>query len=200
MSSSRIKEFMVMLAIATIAPSLALAENERRADGNEYCLENDQRSEATCVFCDCETTITLATGGVEFTKVDLATPCRGQLGFIMARVFASHLEYTGPLGPGWDFLYNEQLKIATNGDVTRWTGKATDQVFVKSGSDYISPTGNFCILTKDSGSGEYTYREPDGFKRVFDSTGVLLSHEDRNGNEMTFTHNGSGELSVVTDP
>lgn len=143
--------------------------------------------------------VVINSGESRIDRVDLRVPGRGQIHFELARRYRSGLAYDGPLGFGWDFTYNERLKVFGNGDVARSNGMGHIDVWTSiGGGRFSSPAGFFGTLTEGAG-GSFILRETDGFKRTFDSAGRLVLHEDRFGNTMVFENDQTDHLTKVTD-
>ncbi|MCI0637002.1 MAG: DUF6531 domain-containing protein, partial [Actinobacteria bacterium] len=133
-------------------------------------------------------------------RVDLAIPGRGEIHFRLTRRYRSRIQYDGPLGHGWDFNYDEKIRVEPNGDVTCVNGKSHVDTWRRNGDgSYTPPPGFFGTLIRDV-DGTYVFREPDGFRRVFRPNGQLLCHVDRFGNRMLFAHDHRGNLDFVVDP
>ncbi|MCI0635018.1 MAG: Ig-like domain-containing protein, partial [Actinobacteria bacterium] len=143
----------------------------------------------------------LHNGEEHFDRVDLAIPGRGDIHFRMERRYRSRIRFNGPLGHGWDFTYNETLRVDdATGDVTRENGQSHLDTWRRNADgSYAAPAGYFGTLIRDL-DGTYVLREPNGFKRLFNSDGQLLSHVDRFGNRLLFEYDFRGNIDVVVDP
>lgn len=117
---------------------------------------------------------------------------------------------------GWQALAS--LHVASTGDVWYTAASGSEWVFVKNGSSYTPPAGLDATLTNLGGSYTLAFNTTSE-KLSFNSSGVLLSDADRNGNTITynrtagqltsitdspgrttsFTYNGSGQLTKITD-
>ena len=65
---------------------------------------------------------------------------------------------------------------------------------------YISPNGDYSTLERVSNGG-YVRAMKDGMVYKFDSAGLLLSEEDRNGNKTTYCYDSTtGHLKCIKDP
>lgn len=143
--------------------------------------------------------VVLNSGESRVDRVDLLVAGRGKIDFEFVRRYRNRLDYDGPLGHGWDFTYNERLQIQGNGDVLRSNGRGHVDLWLSlGGGQFSAPAGFFGTLTLE-GDGTYMLRATDGFKRVYSSTGRLVRHEDRFGNTMHFSYDGTDHLSLITD-
>ncbi|MCI0635017.1 MAG: DUF6531 domain-containing protein, partial [Actinobacteria bacterium] len=140
-------------------------------------------------------------GEEHFDRVDLAIPGRGDVHFRMERRYRSRIRLNGPLGHGWDFTYNETLRVdEATGDVTRENGQSHLDTWRRNADgSYTAPAGYFGTLIREL-DGTYVLREPNGFKRLFNADGRLLSHADRFGNRLLFEYDFRGNIDVVVDP
>lgn len=160
---------------------------------------DDYDAPAAAVFGGPGSTVVLHNGEKRLDRVDLHVPGRGHIGFVLYRRYRSQVEFNGPLGHNWDFNYNEALVVLDNGDVLRLNGMGRQDLWDKKGSRYISPVGYFSTLVQEP-DGSFILRSPNGFKRFYTPGGRLDRYEDRFGNQMQFSYDGSGNLDVVTDP
>jgi RHS repeat-associated protein len=64
---------------------------------------------------------------------------------------------------------------------------------------YISPEGDYSILTKES-DGTFNRRLKDGTTIRYNAQGLMTSKTDRNGNTYAYTHNTENKLTAITDP
>lgn len=178
-------------------PPLAPAAVPTGGVGAQEPIQDDRESDA--VHAD-EVGVVLNTGESQLIRADLIIPGRSQVDFDFTRRYRSRLVYDGPLGHGWDFSYNEALHEQPGGDLLRQNGQGHLDLWVKQLDDsYEAPPGYFATLSKEP-DGQFLYREPNGFKRLYDVNGRLRSHEDRFGNRMRFEYDAQGNLSQAIDP
>jgi len=140
---------------------------------------------------------------------DLVVPSRG-FPFQMLRRYRSQIDYAGPLGRQWDFLYNMRLipEITSagveTGNVIFLNGLGRRDVYVRTGSQtFQSPRWFYTRLT-DNLDGTMKLRERDGMKYLFRRiSGQVMyrleSITDRNGNQMTFSYDANNLLASVQD-
>ena len=155
----------------------------------------DGPAAAACVYQN----VYLHNGEVHLQRTDLRIPGRGEIDFCMKRSYRSQVAYTGPLGHGWDFTYNECLFIEGDGNVTRSSGTGRLDTWIRNeDGSYTAPLGYFGTLAKQA-DGTYVIRSPDGFKRFYSTAGRLTRHEDRHGNNLRFEYDAQDNLSRVID-
>jgi RHS repeat-associated protein len=156
--------------------------------------------------------VDVTTGAFDYAQTDLALP--GVLGISFARGYSNQANTaavipgggpsaTGPLGPKWThtwqysfvFLNSTTLSIRVpgggsyvffqTGGLTTWLPTAgTDATLTSSGSTYTLTTTSQIV---------YSFALISGAER-------LASVTDRNGNTISLTYDGSGNLTRITDP
>jgi YD repeat-containing protein len=102
-------------------------------------------------------------------------------------------------GPGWSLAEVDKLAVGTGGVL--WAGGAGGTAwFTDTGSGtYSSPAGPMAFSTVAKSGSTYTLTDKFGNVENFDSTGLLTSKVDSNGNTTSYAYS-SGKLSTVTDP
>ena len=170
---------------------------EPDSEAEPECANGDDTCAGNCEYGD---SVYLHSGEEVFTRTDLVIPGRAGMDFVMRRTYRSRLTYDGPLGHGWNFLYNEGLFFRDNGDVVRHNGRSHEGIWTLNGDgSYTAPPGYFSILERDD-EGAYVLTEPDGFQRFYrGEDGRLFCHQDRFGNRMLFDYDPDGNLSRVID-
>ncbi len=108
-------------------------------------------------------------------------------------------------GDGWTLQGLEQITSASGGVILNlgeggkslwFTGTAGS-----GGTTYTDPKGEFSTLIKAAGSGGgYTRTLTDGTQITFDSNGRETAAIDTNGLHITYSYDGSGNLTKITDP
>lgn len=140
-------------------------------------------------------------GEEHFERVDLEIPGRGEVHFRFHRYYRSRVSYDGPLGHQWDYNYNEYVvplpggdldHVAGYGRVRRWTR-------VPGTNRFVGERGQFRGMRQRE-DGRYEIRETTGLRRVFQESGRLEAHVDRNGNRLIFEYDDDGQLDLVIDP
>src|SRR6266568_713094 len=68
--------------------------------------------------------------------------------------------YNGPLGIGWSHSYDTALTVNDDGSILLRDGSGARSYYAKSGSNYVSPQGDFSTLVKNGdNSFKITYRD-----------------------------------------
>jgi RHS repeat-associated protein len=103
-------------------------------------------------------------------------------------------------GAGWSLSGLERVYSVTGG-VLLDLGDGTSLWFANGGTagTFVTPTGDFSTLTKNTLSGVYTRSMPDGTAYHYDSSGYETSLVDRNSNTTTYNYDGSHNLTSITD-
>ncbi|MBL4659360.1 MAG: hypothetical protein JKY19_03320 [Alcanivoracaceae bacterium] len=170
----------------------------RLTSNAQEAVENDIEASAAAIYGD-YVSVNLSSGEVWLDRTDLIIPGRGQIQFEFTRRYRSQLNYEGPMGYGWDFKYNERLKILDDGSIIRSNGQGHLATWIKNvDSSFTSPVGYFSTLTEEI-DGSYILREPDGFKHYYDVNGILQQHQDRFENSLVFSYDSNGNLITITD-
>jgi RHS repeat-associated protein len=95
--------------------------------------------------------VLLHNGELRFQQIDHSLPSRSGLGFTFARVYRSHVDYDGPLGPGWDHNHNQRLIV--DGDSSRnakqiaWYSGQRRVLFHREGDGWVAEAGGFYRLS-----------------------------------------------------
>jgi YD repeat-containing protein len=140
-------------------------------------------------------------GLVSHRAVDLTIPGRG-LDFSFERRYSSkRSDVDGPLGFGWDHVYNARLTIANGGAlVTVHNGNGREDVYAwtEPGAHvYDSPSGVYTLLKLFPPS-THVLRNREGLRTTF--VGLLLKKiEDPAGNALQFFHDANDRLDYVID-
>jgi RHS repeat-associated protein len=144
--------------------------------------------------------VNAAGGNLVISAEDMTVQGRG-FKIAIGRTYNSQLaDKLGPMGYGWTFNYNTNVKEQTYGDVLLTQACGSQHLFVKkSDGTYVCPPGLTDKLTKDYSSGVYTLWSLDGSKTVFSSQGKLAYQMDKNSNKLNFVHDQAGKLIRVAD-
>jgi len=116
---------------------------------------------------------------------------------------ATVLSQTGSaFGDGWTLQGLEQITSASGGVILN-LGDGGRSLWFSGGSGsggttYTDPQGEFSTLVKNSG-GSYTDTLTDGTQVTFNSGGYETAVIDRNNNHITYSYNGSNQLTSITD-
>ncbi|HYP22304.1 MAG TPA: DUF6531 domain-containing protein, partial [Actinomycetota bacterium] len=143
----------------------------------------------------------LHSGEMTHTASDLFIKGR-KLDFAFKRVYRNQTVGSGPLGPGWDHVYNMRLRRLPNRDVEYYDGRGRRVLFKRQENGTLeAPTGMFVTLERTSAgwvmldAGRNLYRF-DGFGRL---TAIADAFKDstENGNEITFFYNLDSRLTRI---
>jgi RHS repeat-associated protein len=102
-----------------------------------------------------------------------------------------------PLGYGWTFNHDTHLDILAGGHVNYIDMDGSRHAYLKSGSNFITPVGQYDKLKIYVG-GDYKLFKLDGSVTSFDSSGKITEIEDKNGNKLTYHYNGT-KLTSIND-
>jgi RHS repeat-associated protein len=141
--------------------------------------------------------VSTGNGNYHFERTDFVVPGRG-LPIVFQRNYNSLDNYSGPIGANWTHTYNITLFESQTGDVfTKW-GDGHGETFALIGGNYVPQHGVFSALTK-APDGSFLLTRKDQSKYNFSSSGKLLSIQDKNGNAILLTYDGTGNLSRIAD-
>jgi RHS repeat-associated protein len=145
-------------------------------------------------FADAVNTLT---GAFTISETDLTTPGLG-IPFAMVRSYTSADSTVGRLGPGWTDGFSASLAVQSNGDVLLH-GEDGQEVYYTHQADgsFLGAAGALSTLSAITGG--YKLVRHDQVTYTFNSSGVLQSELDRNGQGLTFAYDTSGRLVTVTD-
>jgi hypothetical protein len=107
------------------------------------------------------------------------------------------------IGDGWTVQGLERITTPTGGGgVILDVGDGGRTLWFSGspgvGQNYTSPAGDFSTLTKTSSG--YTRTLPDGTQITFDSSGYESATIDLNSLHVSFSYNGSHQLTSIQDP
>jgi RHS repeat-associated protein len=140
------------------------------------------------------------TGNFWHTFEDLSVPGRG-MALHLTRTYNSSAAATdGPFGFGWSFPYDMSLSFpdATHVVVNQENGSQVTFTEQSGGVYTAPPRVTAALVHNGDGSWTFVRRHKDTFS--FDSSGRLTQEKDLNGYVTAVVHNGSGQLTDVTDP
>ncbi len=140
--------------------------------------------------------VNTATGAYSAEQTDAAMHSLG-IPFVFTRYYTSANVASGRLGTGW----TDSLSASLNpqGGTVYLTSENGQQAYFTQQPDgsYAGGAGVYSRLVQ-KGSG-WTLTRRDRSQLNFDSTGRLLSMQDRNGQGLTLSYDSSGQLASVTD-
>jgi YD repeat-containing protein len=113
-------------------------------------------------------------------------------------------EESSVFGEGWTLDLVDRIHTATGGVILN-QGAGNSLWFAESGTSggnttYTTPAGDFSTLLKNNTTGVFTRMLKTGVQQIFNSSGYQTSLVDLNSNRVTFTYDGSNNLSTITDP
>jgi RHS repeat-associated protein len=150
--------------------------------------------------------VNCATGNETLSQTDLTTAGRGvPLAFTRSynSTGAANQSTPGPLGYGWTSTFSNHLAISSKEGTTAVTVvQANGSTVTFTGTGTPGPLtgpqwGQAKLVLNEDGT--YTYTLPSQETFHFNSSGLLLSEADRNGNTTTMNRNAEGRLESVTD-
>jgi RHS repeat-associated protein len=187
------------------------------AAGAAAAAGSDSNVATTVSQDDGNGTVALYDGAVTMQTTDLSIPGRG-MDYNLTSTYRSDVVGTDACCGGWEMSYSRHLDVVNSsnlaeyqsafpsakiGDVDQIDDNNRDDLYVQSGSSFISPAGYYSQLTKNP-DGTYTERFDDGTVYNYsrpDSQGVatLKSESDSNGDTMKFVYNDQEQLTTVYD-
>ncbi len=152
-----------------------------------------------------EDPVNLATGNFSHQHTDVLVPGRGHP-LVFSRSYNSQDSSAGRLGYGWEDNYNMRLIFSetdhASSDVTVVHELGRQDDYLRNGDGtFARPPGVFDTLARNLSDGSFDLTRLDASKFHFDSNGLLLWMEGRNGsaNRTNLIYKG-GKLTRVTDP
>jgi RHS repeat-associated protein len=143
--------------------------------------------------------VNVANGNMYMIKMDMSTPSVG-MRFEFVRTYNSQKQSDSPLGIGW--THNFDVQLIPPADITSPSitmgldGRILRSLQINPGF-FQPPPGEYYTLIS-TGSG-YLWEKKGGTKYAFDSQGLLLSIQDRNGNTITLSRDSQGRLTSIID-
>lgn len=107
--------------------------------------------------------------------------------------------YTGSLGFGWSFAYDERLGELADGTLLWISATGSIVPFSRTGNGYVAPTGYDYVLTEEAEG--YSLMDLDTLSRhIFNGYGMLTGLEDVQGNQITLSYDMEYRLAAITSP
>jgi len=149
--------------------------------------------------------VNTANGSVRHDETDLVFP---GLGSPLEFSRHYHSAHTGGsagftsdrgLSAGWSFSYSDRLE--SDGDDRIWFTDSGDRlIFETDGAGgFITPDPIYGTLVYNGTGLGYTWTDKTGTMTRFDDLGRLVRREDRFGNGISVSYDGSGHIQRVTD-
>jgi RHS repeat-associated protein len=168
--------------------------------------------ETNCGEKDCtnqRSPVQIKQGNYVYSHTDLLIPGLG-IPLEVTRHYDSQDMYDGPFGYGWKWGLEIKLIEITDesGDqVTIRRGDGTRREFARDPDGSYSPPAGWKDYLSKNDDGTFTWCESSsgnasgglGTCYDFDSAGYLITIQDRNGNQMSFSYDAAGKLTQVTD-
>lgn len=154
---------------------------------------NPAENHAQCCVKD---PINTATGELWEAVTDLSVS--GRLPVVASRTYSSMRAGTaGLFGAGWSSPWD--MAVTASDTSTAVLQENGSRVVFTPGPNgtFTTPLSGHATLTRDTGTGEYTYVRRSDTTFRFDNTGRLISIADRNG-ETTTLSRPAGQLSVTS--
>ena len=149
-------------------------------------------------------------GKIEWAARDLFMPGVG-LDLSFDRIWRGSVSaFDGPLGQQWEFTWNKRLFEAdATSNVTFYEG-GRKETYTYSAGSFTSPAGRYDTLARDTtpNPDEYTRTDREGIKETYEfdtNSGSTVTWyrlkeiKDLNNNTLSFTYDGSRNLTKVTD-
>jgi RHS repeat-associated protein len=144
-----------------------------------------------------EDPVETAHGNFHDSYEDLSTPA-GVYGMDFTRYYNSLDSTLGPLGRGWRTSDSASLTTDGSGTVNVTLDDGRLVPFVPNGSGGFLVPLEFAGVLASNGNGTYRISFPGGEVWQFDSAGRLASMADSQGQTVSITRDGSGNLSSVS--
>lgn len=119
----------------------------------------------------------------------------------ISRYYNSQREELGIFGYGWSGGVSGYSWIKVySGRIVLISANGKKVYFNDTGAgSWENESGGMRTIIVD-GNGDYKLTELDSTTSIYDDvSGNILTKTERNGNQLTFTYNGSGQLETVTD-
>ena len=140
--------------------------------------------------------VNTATGNYISQAIDAHLPGRG-LPVDFVRSYNSLSTDIGDLGKGWTSSFAMHLVLNVDSSITFVAEDGSRTPYAPDGAGgFLRPPGAYGALS--AAGGGYDLQKRDQVRLQFDSTGLLQSLTDRNGNAISLVY-ASGHLATITD-
>ncbi len=141
----------------------------------------------------CPDPVTLSNGNMWHQFDDASFPDRA-LPLLLKRTYNSQSTRAGAFGYGWTHSYEMQLSVSGNSATLRHDTGGT-YTFSRQGTAFVSPLALGLTLQPDGA--DFVLRNRRGSTWRFNAAGKLVRHADRYGTAMTFSYDGTGNLTSI---
>ena len=145
--------------------------------------------------CSAGQPVSLLTGEETHTYNDFIIPGRG-LSIAIKHIYKSRRNYNGRWGYGWFLNYDIKIRRLENDSLLLINNTGHKKEYVKNGTAYDSPKGEFDTLVENS-NGTFTRTLKNKTVYDFDINGCLKKITDRNGNYLSFEYDDAGKLPIT---
>jgi YD repeat-containing protein len=178
--------------ITVIEPSKSNVKNGSPSGclgGDSICTNSNTESDP----------VNTANGNYIYDREDLRVPGRG-VDFIFSRAYNSADNTPSSLGNGWSHSFNLTISDTnTANPVVRYSDGKALEYESGPGGNYVPKIPGFYDTLLKNPDGSWTLRKTDQRSYNFNSSGKLVSIQDRNNNLISLGYDGNGRLQEVTD-
>ena len=140
--------------------------------------------------------VSTGSGNYFYSHTDFSAAGRG-LPLLFERYYNSLDDFPGPLGTNWNHGYNISLSQTSGGVATiRW-GDGHGETYALTGGFYVPQPGVYSSLVANT-DGTFSLTQKNQMQYHFSSNGKLSFIQDKNGNIVQLSYDGSGNPVTVT--
>ena len=140
--------------------------------------------------------INFGTGNKYLQATDIRLPDPGPQ-ISLTRTYNSQSNDVSVLGHGWTAPHTERLIIDTDEIILVQKGGRYVHFPEESPGVWVNETGARRVITA-SGTG-YLLTEQSGITKLYNSGGKISVYTDRNNNTRTYSYDGSGQLTLISN-